>query len=46
MKRNNKHYLLSLEIVSHKVLLQFFIGVVDTQLLQVIVLEALKPVYI
>lgn len=30
----------------HKVLLQFLIGVVDAQLLQVIILETFKPVHI
>lgn len=39
-------YLLSSEIMSHKVLLQFFIGVVDAQLLQVIDVETLKPVHV
>lgn len=32
--------------MSHKVLLQFLIGVVDTKLLQVIDVETLKPVNI
>lgn len=39
-------YLLSSEIVSYKVLLQLFIGVVDAQLLQVIQAETLKAVHI
>lgn len=39
-------YLLRTEIVSHKVLLQFFIGIVDAELLQVIDAEALKTVHI
>lgn len=39
-------YLLSSEVVSYKVLLQFFIGVVDAQLLQVIEAETLKAVHI
>lgn len=37
-------YLLGFEIMSHKVLLQFLIGVVDAQLLQVIDLKALEPI--
>lgn len=32
--------------MSHKVLLQFFVGVVDAQLLQIIDVETLKPVHI
>lgn len=39
-------YLLSFEIMSHKMLLQFLISVVDAQLLQVIDLETFKPVHI
>ena len=38
------NYLLSFEIMGDKVLLQFLVGVVDTKLLQVVELEALKPV--
>lgn len=37
-------YLLRSEIMSHKVLLQFLVGVVDAQLLQVIYVETLEPV--
>lgn len=32
--------------MSHKVLLQFLIGVVDAQLLQIIDVETLKPVHV
>lgn len=39
-------YLLSFEIMGHKVLLQLLVGVVDAQLLQVIDLKALEPVHI
>lgn len=39
-------YLLSSEVVSYEVLLQFFIGVVDAQLLQVIDAKALKAVHV
>lgn len=39
-------YLLGFEIMSHKVLLQFLIGVVDAQLLQVIDLKAFEPIHI
>lgn len=39
-------YLLSSEVVGNKVLLQLFIGIVDTQLLQVVDLEALKSIHI
>lgn len=38
--------LLSSQIMSHKVLLQFFICVVDAQLLQIISVEALKAVHV
>lgn len=44
--KTKRRYLLSPEIMSHKVLLQFLIGVVDTKLLQVIDVETLKPVNI
>lgn len=37
-------HLLSSEIMSHKVLLQFLVGIVDAQLLQVIDVETLEPV--
>lgn len=39
-------YLLSSEVVSYKVLLQLFVGIVDAQLLQVVEAEALKAVHI
>lgn len=38
--------LLSSQIMSHKVLLQFFVCVVDAQLLQIISVEALKAVHV
>lgn len=45
-QETDRRYLLSSEIMSHKVLLQFLVGVVDAQLLQVIDVETLKPVHI
>lgn len=44
--KTDRRYLLSPEIMSNKVLLQFLIGIVDAQLLQVIDLETLEPVHI
>lgn len=46
METEKLSYLLSSEIMSHKVLLQFLIGVVDAQLLQVVDMETLKPVHV
>lgn len=45
-EKPDRLYLLSSEIMSHKVLLQFLVGVVDAQLLQVIDVETLEPVNI
>lgn len=39
-------YLLSFEIMGHKVLLEFLIGIVDAELLQVVGLKTLKAVHI
>ena len=39
-------YLLGPEVVSHEVLLQLLIGVVDAELLQAVVGERLKPVHV
>lgn len=45
-QKTNRRYLLSSEIMGHKVLLEFLVGVVDAQLLQVIDLETLEPVHV
>lgn len=39
-------YLLSAQVMSHKVLLQFFVCIVDAQLLQIISVETLKAIHI
>lgn len=44
--RNMLLYLLSPEVVSYEVLLQFFVGIVDAQLLQVVDAKALKAVHV
>lgn len=40
------YYLLCLQVVSYKVLLQFLIGIIDTELLQVVLREGFKAINI
>lgn len=40
------YYLLCLQVVSYKVLLQFLVGIINTELLQVVLRESFKPINI